>query len=56
MARPIKNKDSIFIFVCSVDSFKPAYSQIKSNPGMLTPGNSRRNFAKYKWRIVYSNK
>jgi hypothetical protein len=37
MARPIKNKDSIFIFVCSVDNLKPAYSQIKSNPGMSTP-------------------
>ena len=36
-----KNKDSIFIFVCSVDSLKSAYSQIKSNPGMLTPGNAK---------------
>jgi hypothetical protein len=36
-----KNKDSIFISVCSVDSLKSAYSQIKSNPGMLTPGNAK---------------
>jgi len=36
-----KNKDSIFIFVCSVDSLKSAYDQIKSNPGMLTPGYSK---------------
>lgn len=36
-----KNKDSIFTFVCSVDSLKSAYDQIKSNPGMLTPGYSK---------------
>lgn len=36
-----KNKDSIFISICSVDSLKSAYYQIKSNPGMLTPGDSK---------------
>jgi hypothetical protein len=42
MKRPIiNNKDSIFISVCSVDSLKSAYFQLKSNPEMLTPGNSK---------------
>jgi hypothetical protein len=36
-----KNKDSTFFSICSVDSLKSAYYQIKSNPGMLTPGDSK---------------
>lgn len=40
-ANDTKNKYSIFISICSVDSLKSAYYQIKSKPGMLTPNDSK---------------
>lgn len=43
------NKDSIFISICKVDSLKSAYYQIKSNPGMLTSGDSRITLDNIRW-------
>lgn len=40
-ANDTKNKDSIFISICSVDSLKLAYYQIRSKLNMLTFNNSK---------------
>jgi len=42
-ANHTKNKDSIFQAICSVESLKIAYDQIKSKPGMMTPGTSKES-------------